>query len=634
MLASTLVVGLFAWEYGPQILTWDDSEYARSALETVDYLGEYGLLSFPVWLTTGQHYGKPPLFVDTLALVLEFVGRGRLTTALGLLAVIDAALLLLAVYWFLRGVAPPGYRALTMIAVAGLPCLARWEPAPYSDIQLAILALVTIAMLVKGPRSGWLGLVLGLGMLSKATFPALVGLPLLYWLLEEKDERVERLYRLLPALLIAAVIAAAWWLPNLAEARAYASLAYGFKIDVDQRLGPTILRWLQTGALEGLSWAVWLALIAALVARGPFARREVRYLLLGAAPVLLISLPSPGTSIRFWEPSCVLIAIAIMLLLQRAKPGIVAAAAACLVAQWMFTLAVQTPALAAAMQANRTWQQVAPIEPALSALVPIPLTHVNFVLDRVERCGPAAPRNWYLSANDGDLNVPRLQLMAKMRRLPQHFDYAQLFAWSEDESRRRLREIEQQEAMLITGEPIPGNRASKFFMGWTDLVRSELDKFRLVEAGLDLALYATPSAFDKLTYRAQDGFNFGGQVLIKSAALEGRSLHLEVKLLRPLACSYLFFIHGYAGEGAPMKIWDKKPDPPFCQWQPGLERSLILELPADFDPGKDRLRMGLFDGNDAAHHWPPMDLSGGGDAICINPGNGNEIPVRACRAGG
>jgi hypothetical protein len=644
VLLSNFTVGLYAWHFGYSILAWDDSEFVEQALETSDHLMAQGLLSWPAYIASGQHYSKPTLYINTLAGMIQLVGRDRVPLAIGLLAALTSAALGLVVFLLMRQIASPRYAILSMIAVAGLPGWSRWASSAYADLELVVCALWTILLLQRTPRARWLGLALGLGMLAKITFPALIAVPLFYWLSRP------RTLVLLRALLIAALIAGLWYGPNLQLATGYAGSSYVNQDRPGVNFLETTLLWLRVIAREGLSWALLLAGAAALLLYLIHRRREqwpafprypVALLLWGALPVMLISVGAPSATSRYWLASFVMLALALLISIywiaraDRLRDPIFGVLVIAVGLQWILTLSMQIPWTFDILRASRAATALAWIVPGFHELEPMSFDAVNLVMDRAEKFGRDAPRHWYLSGNNTYLNVPRLQLAAKIRNLPVQFDWADYFSWPESKTVEQIRTIAREPAILLIAEPLYRDEGSAFLVRRAALVKSKLGDFRLLEANAEMAIYATPQAFQPLQSKVPPPeMNFAGILEILDGAISGRTLTLRAKLDQPMACSYMMFIHA-ALDAQPIRVWDQKPDPLFCHWSSGEERTLKFTLPDQYSRENDRIEIGFFDEADAAHNWPPLKLNSGGNSICFAPAkNKTDVPVRPCRATG
>jgi 4-amino-4-deoxy-L-arabinose transferase-like glycosyltransferase len=649
ILLSYLTVGFYAAYFGFDILAWDDSEFVTQALDTSDRLSAQGLLSWPIQIVRAQHYSKPPLYVNSLALMIQLVGRARVPLAIGTLAVLTSAALGYLVFLLMRRVTSDRYALLSMIAVAGLPGWSRWAPEAFADLELVVCVVWTIVQLSGKPRARWLGTALGLGMLAKITFPAFVGLPLLYWLWKPAD-RTRRIALLGRALAVAAVVAGFWYLPNLGLATGYVGSSVVNEDRPNVTPAETLAMWLRVLSIEGVSWVLIAAGLVALAlylanrkrdAWPAFPGRVPAMLLSGALPFMLISLRVPSATSRYWLASFVLLALALLIFIhwtarvERVRDTVFSVLVIGVALQWALTLAMQVPWTFQALRHSLAARAVSYVVPGFHELDPQPFQAVNLVMDRVNRFGAAGPRHWYLSGNNTYLNVSRLQVAAKLSKAPVDFDWADYFSWPESQTLDRLRQIAAEPAVVVIAEPLYRDEGSEYLVRRSKFVKARLNEFRLLEANAEFAMYATPQAFDAVKDRVPPPeMNFQGFLRLLSGSVSDHTLTVKVQLLKPLPCSYKVFIHG-ALDAQPIRVWDQAPAPPFCQWTEGQERTLTFQLPAEYSRENDRIEVGFFDEADAAHNWPPLKLNSGGNSVCFAPGkNKNEVPMRPCRSSG
>jgi 4-amino-4-deoxy-L-arabinose transferase-like glycosyltransferase len=646
---------LYATHYGYSILGWDDSEYVGSALDTADHLAENGLLSWPVYIARAQQYSKPPLYVNSLALFIELMGRSRAMIAVGALAATLSALLGLIVFTIMRPLTSFPFAILSMLTVTGLPGISRWMPTAFTDLQLTVCAAWVMALLCIRPRARCLGLALGLGLLAKTTFPFFVAGPLAFWWWKGGSDFASRTRLLLKAGCLAAIVAALWYVPNFRDALHHAGSSYEF-LAPEMTFSNILQDWLQVAAYESLSWVLVagavLALAMFLAARKPrsadspskpFPRFVVALLLLGALPLMALSIPSTSISGRYWLPSSTFLALVLLLSIHWIAPRVrfprtlLAALTAGVLAQWLLTQAMLIPQTAERARALLLGPTLAMVVQGFVMNQPYSLESVDMVLDRVQSYGPDAPSRWYLSGDNTSINVARLRVVAKARRIPVRFAYADFFSWSEQETLAHIRAIENEPAIVVVAEPIDRNPYADFYIRRAAVLKAHLNEFELLETNALMSIYATPSAFQAVRAKVPPvEVNFDHTLQLLSSETGPHSVTLRLKLLRPLPCSYKVFIHATA-PGRPLGLWDQKTDPPFCQWQTGADKSVILTLPPEYSPDLYRLEIGFFDESDAAHNWPPLKLTTGGNAICFGgkedqpkPAN---LPARTCVLG-
>ena len=633
VLASYICTAFFSAHYSYASLMWDDSEYVAHALDTADHVAAVGVPSWLAYIPGSQHYGKPPLYVNSLALFILFFGRSRVPLAVGALAAVTAALLGIAVFSLVRRATSFWFGILAMLAIAGMPVVARWAPAAYPDMQLSLCVLWVIGILAAGGGALMLGIALGAGVLAKTTFPFFVILPIAYWAWWGGKERSVRIWMLLKAGMLAAVIAALWYPFNLAEALQYAQDSYADTYQANPVFLETLAGWLRIASLDGLGFTMLaLALVTAAVflvtrrrERPPFPREHVTMLLLGALPVLLIALPSPWKANRHILSSLVLFGLALLLTMfwmvraSRAGRAVVLLLAAGFLAQWSLVKAVEIPATAILLQNSITGLKLHWLLPALVDLQPTSTDAVAEVINRAEALGPAAPSRWYLSGNDGFINIPRLQLAAKVRQLPITFDWAEYFKWPEAKIEERMKAIASGSAILLIAKPVVIDAPGESLNRNMRIVRQHLADFQSLGEGSYVSLYASRPAYDAMTARIRPFFaDYSGRVQILGLNIDARALSLRMKLLAPLPCRYKLLVHAFPADQQ-MRIWDQPINPQLCKWQPGDVRVLTFQLPEAYTHEPYRLQLGFFDEADSEHGWPPLKVTGGGTSICVPP---------------
>jgi 4-amino-4-deoxy-L-arabinose transferase-like glycosyltransferase len=638
VLASYLTTALFTAHYGYSVFLWDDSEYVAEALDTADHVTSFGLPSWLGYVVSAQHYGKPPLYVNALALFIHLVGRTRTPLAVGLLAAASSALLGIAVYCVLRRVTSYWFAILSMLAIAGLPAVARWAPTAFPDLQLTLCVVWVIAILLAEANWFWLGLALGLGLLAKTTFPFFVLLPLAYWYWRGRYEWAIRTRYLFKAGLVAAVIASVWYPFNIGEALAYARHASGEAQHTDLTFLETLGAWMRISALQGVGLTM-LVLLGVAVMFLPTCRRvTLRFptgravmFLMGAVAFFLATLTSPWPNNRHPLPSFVLFALAFLVTIfwiaktSRFGGALMALVIVGALGQWTLAKMAEVPWIAERVQFTETGAKLAWLQPALSELQPASTDAVQEVLDRAEALVPAAPSRWYLSGNDGYFNVPRLQLAAKVRRLPIAFQWADYFDWTDEQIGSRLSSIANGSAILIVAHTNLKRAPGSFFVPRAPLAPERLADFRTLGEGGKVSIYATRSAYEAIAAPVNPTFaDYSGQAQITGLKIDGRMLLLRAKLLAPLPCKYKLLLHAFGSDNQ-MQIWDQNLDPPLCKWQPGDVRLLKFELPEAYLQQPYRLELGFFDEADREHGWPPLKLSGGGNVICVPPAESTRV---------
>ena len=605
VLFSFVTVALFTSTYGFQAFMWDDSEYVLQGMQTADTIYGKSLFAWPMLVWRWQHYGKPPLYVNTLAMSILVFGRDHVTLAVGLLGVISSVLLAMSVYVIVRRFASAWRSCIAILAIAGLAGVGCLAPAAFPDVQLAACVVWTIALLLSHWSWRSLGLVMGLGMLAKVTFPFFIALPVVYawWTSEDGVHSARELFR---AGALGAAIAAVWYAPNLREAIAYATYASAF--GESKGFLRNAVAWLRLLAIDGTGFillagfaVVFVWFLVTFKSRRPqFPTRPVTMLLLGAFPFLVVVMRGPSTNSRHPLPSLVLLAIAGILSVYWIVDGpprsrfALACWVAAVIAQWGITKVAEIPAGNEWLRASSIGRRLEEYLPALRLLRPKPNTDVEWLTDFAASMGPAVPRDWYLSGDDL-VSVPRLALAAYAKRIPIRFEHAQYFNWSEARIRQRIGEIARRKAILVVANQTAYGGA--FLNVHAPLVRTALGRFRALASHGGVSVYASEPA--------PPGFPD-----MSGYALEGCTLKVDVRSTGTLACSIKLMLHAFDAKGK-MSAWDQTLTPPACEWEVGETRPMSFRLPENCRKDLDHLEIGFFDEVDREHGWPPIRLANG-----------------------
>ncbi len=416
---------------------WDESEYLTQSLETFDYAHEHGLSSWPMYVVREQTR-KPPLYVNTLAALTFLMGRDHAVQAAGVLAALQMAWLTLLVFRMIERAAGLAFGALGALAVMAMPGVADSGPTAFPDMQLSLIVLGVIAMLAGGDVPwAWLGLVLGLGLMSKASFPAFVALPLIVWSWRNRVRARALLY----ACAMALAIAGPWYAVQYRKVIAHAVMANDAKLDPAATMLRNAQAWILTYAESGIGYCllfvVGLGLLAGWLTRSKPAAgkdRAIVLLLAGSLPALIYLLQAGWPSSRVALPALILLAIALILSMayvvkdSRYRRPILAVCLVIISAHWAIAWGAETTYLQWRPRngwAMRVVSATVPMiwrEPATDA----PVRAVNGWLHGL----PArSPSTWYVSGNDFEFSVPRLQLAEKMSQGRLQFDWACYFQW-------------------------------------------------------------------------------------------------------------------------------------------------------------------------------------------------------------
>ena len=631
VLATYLITALYAAHYKYEILIWDDAEYVAHALDTVDQVQAYGVPSWLAFIAIHQHYAKPPLYVNSLALFNLFVGRLRTPLAIGLLAAVTSALVGLLAFRLIRPVTSFWFGILSMLAIAGLPAVARWAPAAYPDMLLALCVLWVIIILVAQPRTRWLGVALGAGLLAKFSFPLFVAGPILYWFWQGKQDRATRARLILRAGLIGGALALVWYWGNLSEALEHAKDSYGYSDRPNPVFLGALAGWLKVSAIDGIGLIiVTLAGIAALALvagrrkpAAPFPAGPFNMLLAGALPAFLITLTSPLPDNRRLLPSYILFALAFLLTIfwiartSRVRGILWALLIAGVLGQWTVAQWAQIPWLAWPVQNSALGPKLVLLGPALMDLYPASMQYVNEVLNESTKLGAKVPPRWYVSGYDGYFNIPRLQLAAKIRGIPIDFDWAEYYTWTEEQVVSRIKEISTSSAILLVVHPPMDSDLAQHFARNAGIVRKNLGEFRSLGEGNLVSMFATNSAYEAMQAPSDlIQADYSGRIQLLQMKISGRTLSLRLKLLTPLPCRYKLMVHAFGVDGV-LHAWDRDIDPPLCKWLPAETRLMTFELPEAYVQSPYRLESGFFDEADSAHHYPPLKVTGGGNSVCV-----------------
>jgi hypothetical protein len=436
-------------EAGVDALTYDELQYARRALETHDRVQTLGWTSWPWIVWSAQRHGKPPLLENLVALALLLLGRDALVAGLAsVLALATAASLGLA-FALLRASFSARAGLVGMLLLTASPAFARFTSSPYPT-GLLVAAWTWTAWILFRPLPRWsrlrtlaLGVGLGLGCLTQATFPALAAAPLGTWIVAGSASGLvarRRLNVALAAMLLGAAVAATWYGNNLGAALLYTSRAYRFET------------W-QSAASTGSAWLTALfwngfgvggaAAIACTLARVLSAPRRTlarfgsaQIALLGAciATFLLLLVPalsSPNVSERLVLPGLIALLLATAAVL--AEPGasgwrIVRNAALVVVAMQWGIVQVGRPLLSptASPSTRALLDRLDPLgERQLISreLADRLLRHVEVV----ERSQPGV--RWYLVVHDPEMSAPRLNLLGAAGGARKRFWWATHFNW-------------------------------------------------------------------------------------------------------------------------------------------------------------------------------------------------------------
>jgi 4-amino-4-deoxy-L-arabinose transferase-like glycosyltransferase len=221
---------------------WDDSSYLVGSLDLYDAITERGISGFA---TAFAHlYGnKAPLICIFPVPVYLIIGRGhdpRCLVGIGFL-------ILMSIYIFRLGgyLWSPREGLLAAVIVQTMPLFYGLSRQFLVDYGLATFVLMWIYYLLRAknlasPRTSLLlGILLGIGVLMKITFPLYVIAPsvVVIWARLRASRDWRQLIKVLRAIgcivLIAGVVASPWYLPNLKTVLGFAFSAGFGRLSVD-----------------------------------------------------------------------------------------------------------------------------------------------------------------------------------------------------------------------------------------------------------------------------------------------------------------------------------------------------------------------------------------------------------------
>jgi len=318
--------------------TWDDGFYLTNSLAMFDSLVDGGLPGYArKFLSTWS--GKPPLIAVLPTPAYLLLGRHpQFAYGVNLCCML---ILFVALFRLASEYAGPRVGLIAVYVAGTVPMLyglSRWFLVEYAMAAMVALAVLCLAQ----SEIAWFGIVCGLGLLLKASFPLYVAVPFLHWAVTEWPRRV-RLHTCL-ALAPAMLLPLPWYAinyrrafqtaieaggPSLPQYGNASASSYFWRLVKE---GPTVYYAtlvtlsIVTVALsrkvpdrKGLATAlVWLAPLAFFVF-GPF--QEPRYttpLLPGIALLLALLLDAACSAFGRWKniATCALLAFPLIAMLQ------------------------------------------------------------------------------------------------------------------------------------------------------------------------------------------------------------------------------------------------------------------------------------------------------------------------------
>lgn len=225
VLAALHVVWLarFRWGY---VTDWDEAGYAVSALHDFDAFGDGPGAFARAAIST---YGTQPPLVPLSAVPLLAI-FGRSIDVAQLVAIPWFMGLVLASYGLARRLAPARWALLAALCAGTAPVVSDYSRMFHFSVPAAALLTAALWALLRSEglrRTGWVaagGVLLGLTLISRtmtvAYMPA-VAVGLVVPLVADPGERGLRARNLLGAGVVAALVAALWWVPNLSTVTGY-----------------------------------------------------------------------------------------------------------------------------------------------------------------------------------------------------------------------------------------------------------------------------------------------------------------------------------------------------------------------------------------------------------------------------
>ncbi|MBI3664811.1 MAG: glycosyltransferase family 39 protein [Acidobacteria bacterium] len=206
---------LFTWaaaEKGPT--RWDDSWYLASSLRLFDRFAEQGLAAY--WKGFQHALGDKAPLITVLPLPF-FCLLGRSTFVLYLVNAVALIVVSAALYRFCRKFFSERISLLALFLALTSPMLAGLSRLYLPEYWLTALVVSACLVLAEWERTGrnrlllWLGVVCGLGLLMKITFPLFVGPVVAVILVRARGRRIGRLVADVALIAAPAIILAGPW---------------------------------------------------------------------------------------------------------------------------------------------------------------------------------------------------------------------------------------------------------------------------------------------------------------------------------------------------------------------------------------------------------------------------------------
>jgi len=408
--------------------TWDDAIYLKNSLTLYDTLRERGVgeyarsflkvmdskppliaaLPTPAYFVAGRH-PRAAYFVNLLFMLVMFGAIFRIGVQFG-----NARAGLLALY--LAGTMPMLYG------------LSHWYLTDFiltALVTAAIAILCASGKLIPARHAALLGVLFGLGVMLKLTFPLYFAIPALYYAV--RVWREGRLKALLAFVIPAALIALPWYalhfraaLQTGIDTGSEAPLFFGSMSPYSPTvMGPYLVKLAHGG--PGLDFAA-LAVLLLLGWKGltPSARSGLKWCLLWAAPLAFVIL-WPAREVRYAAPVFPAVAVALAILTEsiwnrsrKAARGAIA-----------FVLAIPFVSM---VHSSFGFPRYLPLSGLLGPVDltyarefnprPWPHQQVLEALCEASACSPSNPQTVLIGTDGPRFNADTFALYAVKRRLP------------------------------------------------------------------------------------------------------------------------------------------------------------------------------------------------------------------------
>ncbi len=325
-----LIVAGIAWSlHHPYGTSWDEAQYLNDAQIDAQRLQHWMLLKLGGRILI-KSWGRPPAYRLLALPILGLFGFGA--TKVRLVSLACFALSSLFIYRASRRVVGPAASALSVLifclspVVAGASIWFGTEGPLYLATSAMMFYLLSIWTEKSTLSRNWigLGLAVGLGLLSKASFLAIAA-PVMVFLLAAGLRRgtgIGSLASETKAALLAGLIALPWWVLNFKAAVETAKEARGFEAN---SLGSPSLetwaRWLNTVCLSLIGYG--LCVIIAVILTAWIYQASTKRLVLNrlqqavlwvclcaGAPIVLVQLSGTNHLLRHISPAVIPLAIA------------------------------------------------------------------------------------------------------------------------------------------------------------------------------------------------------------------------------------------------------------------------------------------------------------------------------------